>query len=223
MVVALCLSGLSRNYQKTYPALKKYFLDNNEVDIFFHTWDVQDRNQQPVDKVRLIEIYQAKSYTMEPPINFQFPELYHQRNFNMRDINGLLSMFYSIKQSNFLKNKTGKKYDQVVRCRFDIEFMEPLILQDNTDQQHLNIPMYGDFGGLNDQFAYGSASVMDQYSNVYDNINSYLMEGLILNPEYLMKRHNKNIIVNRFSFNYQYHSHNKIWNNHTKEKLFGFK
>lgn len=80
MKIALCLSGQPRNAVLTSNRIKKTILDNNDVDVFLHSWhdpnDTSFHKRCPghwdrsadwdIDK-KLIEIYKPKSYIFEKP------------------------------------------------------------------------------------------------------------------------------------------------------------
>lgn len=184
---ALCISGHFRNIDANFSSINKYLLSNSEVDydIFIHTWNVIDRAGVilPAEK---ISHYNPKKYVIEPPINFPITPLMEEKNFNKRDINGLLSMFYKIEQCNKLKldfeNEHQFKYDCVIRFRGDIELLEPISLQ-NLDFNKLYIPLHGDYGGVNDQFAFSNSKNMDLYSSTFSKIETYLNSNMLLNPE----------------------------------------
>jgi hypothetical protein len=91
-------------------------------------------------------------------------------------------------------------FDTVVRMRFDSDF-ENKIFNINEYPNTLNIPNGEDWcGGINDQFAFGPSSVMNDYSNFYNNITE--IEGVPYHPEtMLLKYFNmKKIHTNRCDF-----------------------
>src|SRR5690606_33833372 len=124
---------------------------------------------------------------------FTITPLMRKANTDARDINGLLSMFYSIEKCNQLKQEYEKDnnfvYDFVVRIRTDLLFMSPFYIKKNIDTNKLYVPYGYDYSGLNDQVAYGGSPIMDQYSMVFSKIEQLLQEGVKLNPEFLLKRH----------------------------------
>lgn len=79
-----------------------------------------------------------------------------------------------------------------------------IVVDKSLNLDSIYIPTYGDFGGINDQFAFSNSRNMDVYCSLFNRINEYLNEGQILNPETLLKYHiEKNKLpVNRFSCNY---------------------
>jgi hypothetical protein len=128
---------------------------------------------------------------------------------------GIISMFYSIYQSNSLKRKyelsNEMKFDKVIRIRFDSDF-ENKVLNLEHIRGDLCIPTGNDWcEGLNDQFAIGSSCAMDLYCDMY---NSFSMLGHIpYHPELMFKEYLKirNINVNRINFNISISSSRLSW------------
>ena len=80
MKIALCLSGQPRDVDIIYPILKQSIIDNNDVDVFVHTWwDPENLSHNSVipDRVhksfapnslkRIYELYQPKRMAHEKP------------------------------------------------------------------------------------------------------------------------------------------------------------
>jgi hypothetical protein len=94
------------------------------------------------------------------------------------------SMYYKILSANSLKKehelKHNFKYDVVVRYRAQIYMDKPLVLneiQPNTlyvpyvSQHQWENPHYQTWSYItDDRFAYGDSEIMDQYSDVYNNL-----------------------------------------------------
>lgn len=189
--VALCISGHFRS-DKTLQGIKNYILSNSniECDIFIHTWDVRDRGGPVLQKDKIISEYQPKKYVIESQKQFNITSLMEKQNFNKRDINGLLSMFYKIEACNNLKKEyeveNNFTYDCVIRFRGDVELLDFIDFQ-NLDLNKLYIPLHGDYKGINDQFAFSNSKNMDIYSSTFSNIETYLKSNILLNPEFFTK------------------------------------
>jgi hypothetical protein len=117
---------------------------------------------------------------------------------------GPISMHYSINMANNLKSMYEKEnnmtFDVVIRMRFDSDFENKKL---NVDEypNTLNIPKGEDWcGGINDQFAFGPSSVMNDYSNFYKNITE--IEGVPYHPETMLLKYldMKKININRCDF-----------------------
>lgn len=83
MRIALCLYGQPRDFSKNWNRIKSSILENNNVDVFFHTWyDYQDTNLHKMtpghenrfleDNLveKLIYLTNPKKYIIEPQIKF---------------------------------------------------------------------------------------------------------------------------------------------------------
>ena len=122
----------------------------------------------------------------------------------------IYSMFYHNKKcmdliENYEKNN-NMKFDIVIKYRNDIDTSEVLNfdnppVSDNT----IYIPNNNDWGGINDQIAYGSKVAMKKYCSLIDNYQKYILEDNIINhPETILKHHliSNNLTVQRFVFSY---------------------
>ena len=101
-------------------------------------------------------------------------------------------MYFKIFKCNELRKQyesdNSIKYDACVRLRTDTSFKKEVII-DNIQEDCLYISPDKGWGGICDQFAYGSCRVMDYYSNLFLNIGTYVEEGCIFHPETLLKYH----------------------------------
>ena len=223
MKVALCISGHFRS-DRTFLGIRDYILSNPniECDIFIHTWNIKDRHGAPLQESKIVAEYQPKRYVIESPKQFNITPLMEQQNFNKRDINGLLSMFYKIEQCNELKKQYEKEhnftYDCVIRFRGDIELLDPIDFQ-NLDMNKLYVPLHGDYGGINDQFAFSNSKNMDVYTSTFSNIETYLKSNMLLNPEFFTKEtiSRNNLELARPYIKYVVRWINgAVWNNETR-------
>lgn len=194
--VALCLSGNLRTYERCFHTLKQNILDKVKCDIFLAVWD--DFNSSPKVIEKLKSLYNPKklltlTYQQTKSI-FAFKHFpLHLKMFNM---------FYMIEQCNNLKSEyeklLDKKYQYVIRSRFDLLYNSPLVMSE-LDDSHLFVPKYGHYHGINDQFGIGSSEIMDHYAKVfkysvaYNNNNDWSngMDKSLghIYPEIILKRH----------------------------------
>lgn len=201
---ALCISGHLRTFEDNYESVKINILDRMDCDVFIHTWDIMGMAYRPSDsKLYAIEtqrlaskiqkLYNPKKLVIEPTKPFPITPLMQSRLLDHRDISGILSMFYKIEACNSLKKEyeteNGFTYDCVIRFRGDLFMETPIPVDFNTNLNHLFIPAYGNFGGICDQFAYGSSPIIDTYSNLYSNLQRYLEIGAPMHPEKLLQFH----------------------------------
>lgn len=144
MKVALCYSGLVRNFHDCLSSHKNFIIDRYKPDIFIHTWSKIGSNTLPhwyteeyslekhidetekqnnIDAKSIIDILQPKKFLIEYPDILYFYNKFYSDNYNF--FNNVM-MHYSINKSNNLKkeyeNNYSSKYDMVIRCRFDSYF-----------------------------------------------------------------------------------------------------
>ena len=216
MKIAICLSGSIRNLYKSLKSVID-ISETGDIKVFIHTWYFEDeenlKKQRSVAKEEenidfLLKNFKPESIKIEKfesKIDF-FTSLKEVKNFKIlqypNKINHI-SMFYSIFQSNNLKSSFEKDnniiFDVVYRMRFDSEISNPnLLIKEKIENNTIFIPTpLKDYGGINDQFAFGSSDALDKYSNLYnsiDNFNPYQN-----NPEQILKAYLKtqDIKINR--------------------------
>ena len=111
MKKALCLSGISRYTEETFPLLKEFLVDEN-TDIYVHTWDIPHDGFTPYHQWYIDQ--GVKSISMD------YYEIFQQR---FPHKNSVIPMYYSIWKANSL---IQGDYDVVIRCRSDIWFREAI-------------------------------------------------------------------------------------------------
>lgn len=126
------------------------------------------------------------------------PGLWSSKPFNV------LSMYYSVMQSNLLKKNyeqiNGFVYDVVIRIRPDMVFPNGFVY-DNYDFGILNVfntPLSIRKVYVNDHFAISNSKTMDIYSLIYNYIPKYYyIDNIDFIPEILLKHH-----LDEFNINY---------------------
>lgn len=150
-----------------------------------------------IDK-EIIKLYEPKSVLVEKPRNFQKPyfQIPLKRLEDIKKMNAhknwsdeqhtqylvkqTTSMYYSIYKANELKeiyaNEQGFVYDYVIRIRFDLFPLEPLILS-NYDQHSIHYLELGQPDDLiSDWLNFGSNTIMNIYASLYlqmDYLNTF--------------------------------------------------
>lgn len=81
---------------------------------------------------------------------------------------------------NYILN-TQKHYDIVLSLRIDVKFNNSSFNFENVDDNTIYIPNNEDYGGINDQLAYGKFDVMKKYMNIILNCN-YLLNNSLSRP-----------------------------------------
>ncbi len=238
--VALCISGHLRTFEQNYQSVYANILSRFDCDVFIHTWDTLGLNHRHLDNLvstisthqlmdRINKIYNPKKIVIETNRNFDITPIIKQRSFEHRDVSGILSMYYKIEECNKLKSEYEKennfKYDCVIRFRGDIFVESPLPIDNKTNFNYLYMPVYGNFGGLNDQFAFGGSEIMDKYSSLYSNIENHLKNNAVMNPEKLLDFHVRALSIPLARFNFKYvikRSNGLVQDNYLLEKALGF-
>lgn len=238
---AICISGHLRTFLDNYKSLKENVLDKLNCDLFIHTWDTLGLSYRHTDASLYItetknladtinRLYQPKKLIIEKSRYFPITPLMQLRLIDHRDVSGILSMWYKIEACNNLKKiyeaENNFKYDCVIRFRGDLHVEQPIPIDERTNLAHLFLPVYGNFGGACDQFAYGNSEIMDKYSSIYSNLEKYLSTGAPLHPERMMLYHleAQNLPIAKVNFKYVIKRANGlIQDNMLLERALGFK
>jgi len=118
------------------------------------------------------------------------------------------SMYYHNKRCFDLiqtyQQKYGITFDAVVKYRADLSSNNPLIINDNIQPNTVYIPVGLDYGGTNDQVAYGNPGSMEQYCKCSDFIIQYCRNKVLFHPETLLKHHLSKCGLQIERFNYPY-------------------
>lgn len=172
MRVAVCFSGLTREFLGCWEDIRNRIIVPNNADVFIHTW--QDDNID-VDTIDIV----ARPVTILVEKQIQFSEEpYNSRKRDIPVFNTFSSM-YSVWKANELKKEyekqTGKPYDWVIRCRMDLLPNNTLDLS-RFDNSKVWFPdQYGKWrvhGSVEDQFMFGSSENMDVVCDFYNHIDA---------------------------------------------------
>ena len=196
--VAVCLYGQPRNFELSWPTIKKYLVENNNADLFFHFWtshpleshcfgDDRDRNWQVIEDNKILEWTNPSAYLFEEQVNFDTSKYKkaHSPVFN------LLSFTYSLQKSHSLYGEND--YDIVVHCRADLCFNDFVNFKDVSDEV-LYIEHRGTSG---DQFAYSTAKTMKLFSSCFEHFDALYAQLGYLHAETFFRLHmqNNNIAI----------------------------
>jgi len=195
MKVALCISGYMRGLSICLPTWEKHLLHGgHQFDAFVCVGPTNDgdNNRRIDEEIKALERTFPVLKTLLVDSIGHAPPILYSRNFNNRNVTGVLSMFSKIKIANELKTlyekSNGFTYDVVMRLRPDTFLESQVVLEYNNS---FYIPKHGDFGGLNDQMAWSNSENMNYYSSMYDNIVPYMEQypNLRFDPELFVKLH----------------------------------
>jgi len=215
MKVALCLYGLvggkvgkdgkggNVDYRIAYEHYKKHILDNNNVDVFIHSWSID--MEKP-----LIEIYKPQKYIFQKQTRFAW---FNRKNKDQK--HRAYSRWYSSKKTIELKKlfevENGIIYDWVMVSRLDIAFFTDVIFSDFDTSyfyaSHWNDAVRPEFGwleankknhnegkGFLDLWFFSNSKYMDNFSSLYDHRKKY-----DISPHISSRQH-----VNTFTNNIKY-------------------
>lgn len=199
MRVALCLSGQTRSFREGYKYLEKNLLSKHDVDIFWHTWTTDDRDELEA-LYKPVSVSYCNTFSQD-----QFAK-YNRTDDSRFPPSNTIHMMYSIFMSNLLKRQhelsNGFRYDFAVRSRFDYALNIELPF-DTAEKGKLYVPddlirgsIPPDGLNANDQFAFGDSNVMDLYSLMFWNMDRAFDYGTNMNGEHMLSF---NIQVNGLS------------------------
>lgn len=192
--VAIAFSGRATCYDESYPWFKN-FSDKYAVDFYCSISTELDEHYQ-----KFLDLYGIKKYIFEnkPENNAEFTG-----NPNR------LSMFYNLK--SVIDLIPLDDYDIILYARADTMCSDGIdfsVATRHPDRDNVVfIPSDFDYGGINDQMAFGTTTAMFKYSRVYDNIETYRRHGFIngdVHPETTLNAHLVGIGMRaeRFGLNY---------------------
>jgi len=204
--IAVCMSGMIRNYHHTFDRFKKYIIEPLNPDIFVYTHGRTDK-----DEDFLVSNYKPIKYLIHRGLP---PEAISRINRSGQNYN-LTSQFFNINECNKLKkqfeDEHSFKYDLVMRVRFDAFFNNYFSEEQlNIAISKILVPWGWSFTEIShfakpDIFAMSSSSNMDTYSSLYDRLNDY--NECKYHPESLV---GYNLMVNNipteeYIINFQFH------------------
>ena len=175
MKVALNYTGLLRSWQQC----KGNHYENiwaKETDLFFYT------DKDPLDNVENRErefLISNSRFTKDQNTDW-YPDPFkpHLYDKNKAPENTIYQTFRQWHCGMIGFNLIPKGYDIYVRIRPDITLAGPINFADyDCAGKKIYIPQGNDFGGINDQFAFGNHDVMKIYYSVYQNCHELFNEG----------------------------------------------
>lgn len=189
MNIAICLTGLSRNYKDCFPTIIKNIVEANPAHIFsFYvaTWNINDSNKSFSGK-QGTEFDIDEMIKIINPINYQIFNLeeYIQAGyFNLRSYKIIPHIDNRLWDENFnhyglmqffLKKEciklVNKNIDNVFFLRFDCAMLDPFFLKtpkENEIYVNIGTPCPPNIR-CDDGFMYGSLKNAIKYANVFKN------------------------------------------------------
>ena len=206
MKVALCLSGLIRDFASSGYSYAKYLAEPLDAVVFVHTWSTTTNPGARFQHLTSLQALDEKQEFFESafPANeiHLLEEVQHDHLSPSPRTTTL--MYYSVHHANKLKKAYEEKhdfeFDVVIRSRMDFLFSEELpaseldaLAKKSPEESGLFVGMNLTHKGPNasrnefllqdgtamvdDQFAFGTSKSMDIYSNVYPDISGLAQIG----------------------------------------------
>ncbi|MAC34617.1 MAG: hypothetical protein CME38_13590 [Haliea sp.] len=199
MKIALCMSGYLSGGFESFNYIKDKLLDKFDIDIFIHTWDVENENvikQLYGNHTKGIKVQNQYDFKKESELlegnwtNAPSPKL------------NVLSSAYGRKQSIALKSNYEKEnnfeYDWVIYARFDLGVRDlhqcnstgvnpayrccEIVFDPSFNNKYFYSKYWNQHNqGFADMWFYSNSRNMDIFATYYDRIFIYMKE----NSEYL--------------------------------------
>lgn len=125
------------------------------------------------------------------------------------NIYNMYSMFYHNYRCMELIKKHQEKnnmvFDIIIKYRSEIHSNDIMELDNLIEENKIYIPVDYDYGGINDQIAYGNFESMDKYSNCYNKFFECGKKTNRYHPESILHCHikNSNLNIERVKFRYK--------------------
>src|ERR1700740_3705865 len=175
MQIAVCISGAERLESPALTHFARNLPAEAEIDAFAFFWEggpLSDEaalaeliNRKHEGRFRSIEVQVGRNFAIDLDMAVQTsPET---------NVENVIRMYRGIRRCNDMKLRReltqGGRYDHVIRTRAEIQLASPLELGKfmPLTREFIVFPENGHWrGGLNDQFAFGSAGEKEGFSPV---------------------------------------------------------
>lgn len=187
MKIAILISGRINNSEELYKNTLENIVQDNEVDFFVsHT---KNPNTNVLND--FINLYKPKIILESDEVYPDVTKYKKRAETNPHNVMCMylnrLSVFYKFKDYVISNNIT---YDLIISFRCDLWFEQKIDLGsivNDTNNNCICIPSGCDYGGINDQCAFGNMKTMNIYMTFFNQIINFLNNGIILHPETLLK------------------------------------
>ena len=222
MKVALCYSGMIRNFEDNVENHIKHLISKYNCDVYLNFWDVYgygdvskkyDFNSDDlipenikntiVDKLKPIDFIFENYLSIESFFNEKDKKYQHVNS--QPYVKNVLGMFYKIYQCNEMVVSQNKQYDVVLKLRGDLFFLNDAVLE-LPNENTLYTNLLGSWGeAIPEVFMYGTTNVMTVVSNIYNTIEDMWEHISTTNaPEHILYKQitQNNIKVDMKPFNF---------------------
>ena len=226
MKIALCYSGMVRNFIDLIPNHKKFLLSQYDCDVYLNFWDIYGTytpygiNDGIYSKQHIPPTYDTNYISNShkeqiinelKPINYCF-ESYsnakhlflekinkYQPDFNIPpNMNNISSMFYKIYQCGEMVKQSNINYDVIIKIRADLTFYDKLIISSIEPNTIYGSSHYSQQGELSDIFFYGDPISMHTAYKMYFKLEDFWDKGHIYkSPENILYNH----VFNNYNIN----------------------
>lgn len=178
MKIAFYYTGYMRTWELCKPNQYENLI-TSDSELYFYTYTHENPHFQEHDNQYYFQrIHQP--YFHDPFGKHRFQERKAGENQVLNTLNMWINMFVGF-------NLIPDRYDVIVRCRTDLKFNGKLDFSQFTyDKNTVYIPKGADFGGINDQFAFGSHAAMKKYFSVLLNHGSLWHDGVLFHSESML-------------------------------------
>tara|TARA_R110002096_G_scaffold64721_1_gene157564 strand:- start:340 stop:1035 length:696 start_codon:yes stop_codon:yes gene_type:complete len=201
MKTALCFACTGRSIEYTFDNIKHNLIDdipNCDVIVYLAKSPKSDLAKERLETLDNVKVYVEPEEDMDlSPYTFR-PDWPGRANSSHQIF---MNMVKSRSYMKTLIEKQNTHYDRVIFSRMDIIFEEPVnnLIRD-LDLSNLWVPYFHNWGGYNDRFAVSNKENMFEYFSLFENLEDYCREGLILHAETSLKYHldKANVDTKRF-------------------------
>jgi hypothetical protein len=203
MKIAILFTGRVKGYDVVIDQLKK-MKEHYSADFYVSCGSYEDTYKAFVKE---FEIPESNCFFNPVPIPKEFNSLNKAAETKLENCS---SMFYHNKMAFDLVKKSNKKYDVILKYRADIDLgcdLKFITFQEcvnELENMTIYIPKGNDFGGVNDQIAYGTEESMERYCKTWDNIILICKDGHRFHPETLLFRNLEREKITIARFNYKW-------------------
>ena len=198
--IAICLVGRILGYHVNKNSFEMFIteLQQNFENVYFFVSLNTSRDQYHIDfEEYLNNLTQRKCYFRYE--KFGLGKLAKTNYVNMKN---MTSMFYNQFKCFEMIFNHNLHFDIIVKWRTEINFSNMFTFNETLEQRTVYIPNDFDWGGVNDQIAYGDFESMKLYSDLFKHLLDY--QHIQTHPETLLRHHlTKYVTTIRFNFPYR--------------------
>ena len=197
--IAVCLVGRIRGYENNKSSFESFTseLQKKFDNVYFFVSLNSSRDQYHKD----FETYINNLTHRKCQFRYENFNLGHLENTTYNTMRNMTSMFYNQFKCMEMIYNHNLHFNIVVKWRTEISFREMFQFENTLEKQTVYIPSDFDWGGINDQIAYGDFESMKLYSDLFKHLLDYI--HIRAHPETLLQHHlNKYVKIERFRFPY---------------------